>query len=627
MRHDRCLERNLAPANTCAPASSARIMASMEGVYRSGLLPDPLNDLAPLTAAEVAAVAVVSATPGIPTGGAAAVCVWEGDEQTAVAQMAGLLAQDAIVVLDAAHAGVLEQAGVPAFKLHVLDRPQAIAQLHAIVADIQALTGEEIVWRGPFGRHSSLALVNSELAGQVQQITGSKVITAPRSAPAHPSAAVGVSHSWPPDFTPASGGPQIAILPWEYGDPPVEWAQEAQRHLDQVWVPSQYIRDGYTAGGMPPEVVKVVPNGIDLNLFCPDGPALAIDPRQEGRCVFLFVGGSIMRKGIDLVQQAWDRAFGPGDDVLLIIKDFGSDSYYRHYSRHEDLREWANRDGHAPVVVTDRHLAPQEMPQLYRAADVMLLPYRGEGFCLPALEAMACAVPIIHPASGPTGEFCHQGGWRIPADRFSMNGRIQIDLTGPGYLHEPDLDRLVQTMREVAADPQERARRGQLAAGEAQRMTWQRMGRIAADLIDRARRRTPVRLTDPAVLPERRATLIAATADWSAEEFASPLAQAVGAIPPDAPVTLACSCAAGEADAATDAIIAALEAHGIDVEGPLCDLTVVEEGDADWQGLVLSADAVLILDERIGDLTHARVTLRAQDVSRWLEGRLGVPAA
>jgi len=621
-----CLERNLAPANTCAPTPAARIMTSMEGVYRRGPLPNPLNGLPPL-AADAEPVAVISAQLGFPTGGAAAVCVWEGDRAAADAQLDRLLAQDAILVFGDALAGLLEEAGIPAFKLHVLDAPRAMKQVEAVIATILTLTGEEIIWRGPFGRHSSLALVNSELAGQVQQIIGSKVITTPPSAPEHAGDAVSVSHSWPADFTPASAGPQIAILPWEYGDPPAEWAEEAQRHLDQVWVPSEYVRDGYIAGGMPPQVVKVVPNGIDLELFCPDGPALAIDPRQEGRCVFLFVGGSIMRKGIDLVQRAWDQAFGPDDNVLLIIKDFGSDSFYRSQNANEDLRGWATRDDHAPVVFTDRHLSPEQMPQLYRAADVMLLPYRGEGFCLPALEAMACATPIIHPTRGPSGEFCQQGGWQVPAERFSMNGRIQINLTGPGYLHEPDLDRLVQTMREVAADPQERARRGQQACREAQRMTWQRMGRIAADLIGQARRRPPVRLTAPAVLPERRAILIAATADWADGRFAAPLAQAAAAIPPDAPVTLACSCAAGHADAASDAIIAALETHGVAPDGPLCDLTVVEEGDADWQGLVLSADAVLILDEPVGDLSHARATLRAQDVSGWLNGRLGVPAA
>src|SRR5690606_4708328 len=102
----------------------------------------------------------------------------------------------------------------------------------------------------------------------------------------------------------------------------------------------------------------------------------------------------------------------------------------------------------------------------------------------------------------------------------------------------------------------------------------------------------------PAVIEERRARLLCATADWSDDRFAGPLVQAVGAIAPQAPITLACSCPAGAADETIDAILRALRHGGIDPDADaLCDLTVVEEGEADWRGLVLAADAVLVLDE------------------------------
>ena len=148
------------------------------------------------------------------------------------------------------------------------------------------------------------------------------------------------------------------------------------------------------------------PNGVDLERFAPDGPALRAADGAGAACTFLFVGGTIWRKGIDVLLAAWARAFGPDDDVRLVVKDFGVDGAYRGQTAGDEVRALAARDDVAPVTYLTEDLPADELPALYRAADVVVLPYRGEGFCLPALEAMACGVPVIHTGAGPTGEFC-----------------------------------------------------------------------------------------------------------------------------------------------------------------------------------------------------------------------------
>ena len=44
---------------------------------------------------------------------------------------------------------------------------------------------------------------------------------------------------------------------------------------------------------------------------------------------FLFVGGTIARKGIDILLDAYTSQFTADDDVCLVIKDFGTDSFYK----------------------------------------------------------------------------------------------------------------------------------------------------------------------------------------------------------------------------------------------------------------------------------------------------------
>jgi glycosyltransferase involved in cell wall biosynthesis len=145
----------------------------------------------------------------------------------------------------------------------------------------------------------------------------------------------------------------------------------------------------YLRAGLEADRVHVVPNGVDLERFAPEGPAYDLGP--AGPLRFLFVGGAIGRKGVDVLVAAWQQAFGGRDDVQLVIKDFGSDGVYRGADR-SAVRALAESGA---LVYLDADLADDEMAALYRACDVLVHPYRGEGFAMPVLEAMACGLPAI----------------------------------------------------------------------------------------------------------------------------------------------------------------------------------------------------------------------------------------
>ncbi len=72
-------------------------------------------------------------------------------------------------------------------------------------------------------------------------------------------------------------------------------------------------------------------------------------------------------------------------------------------------------------MLIDEELTSDELAALYRACDVLVHPYRGEGFAMPVLEAMACGLPAIVTGGGPTDEFCPaEAGWRIDARRVQL---------------------------------------------------------------------------------------------------------------------------------------------------------------------------------------------------------------
>jgi glycosyltransferase involved in cell wall biosynthesis len=448
--------------------------------------------------------------------------------------------------------------------------------------------------RGSFGSNASLAVVNDGIAGALDE-RGRNVLFRDTYDEMLIEELPGVTHSWPPVFDAVTMGPTVMILPWEYGSPPKEWISEVSARIDRVWVPSAYVRECYIEAGMPPNVVEVVPNGVDLERFSAEGPRRQLPSRAA--CSFLFVGGSIWRKGADVLLDAWAEAFGPADDVQLVIKDFGTNSHYRSQHAGGRARELAARDDVAPVIYIDDDMSPDDLAALYRSCDVFVTPYRGEGFCLPALEAMACGLPVIHTGIGPTSEFVPEdGGWKIPAVRVPLREDVSLpELVERGFVHEPDKDTLVRLLREVAAAPEERSARAASANARAQDYHWQRIAGIAEDSLARiAAEGLPLaREVAPAQL-EGRDELVLYAPEWEDEDtWGATLERWAAAVGPDDAVTLALHLPAGDPTALAGRILARLEAAGIS-EDQLPDLALCEPDSVSLASLVAAADAVLL---------------------------------
>ncbi|HKP18459.1 MAG TPA: glycosyltransferase [Gaiellaceae bacterium] len=357
-----------------------------------------------------------------------------------------------------------------------------------------------ITWAGEQFAENSLAIVNRSLCGCLYEAPlvdlallcddpvapppDPRVAALARAARRRPrrAADVHVRHYWPPSLEPPLQGRWVLIQPWEYGSIPRRWVRPLDRLVDEVWVPSTHVRDGFVRSGVAAERVVVVPNGVDF-AFNPSAPMIRLETEKAFR--FLFVGGTLHRKGADVLLEAYLEAFQADDDVCLVVKDFGTRTFYRDQGLRERILA-ASRDPRSPeILYTDEDLPREHMPALYTACQCLVAPYRAEGFCLPLAEAMACGLAVIAPDYGACLDYCDSDvAFLVPAEEVDLGEPLPEPYETVEPLRSCEVDRaaLVRAMREVAAAPASARELGLRASAKIHRdYSWEQAAATALD--------------------------------------------------------------------------------------------------------------------------------------------------
>lgn len=314
--------------------------------------------------------------------------------------------------------------------------------------------GPLVVFEGLRGIESS-ALINDRWA----RALGRRGLSCrPHRAEAHELPDVLVHHDYRTDFMKLSlpgSGHAVAVRSWDFGPFPRKLVERINTNYDQLWLYSRWVLDQALASGVDPDLVRHVAPGIDPAVYRPDGPRLPLPTDRS--FIFLFVGGTVLRKGIDILLAAYRRAFTPRDDVCLVIKDSTANVWFAGKTWHEEIRRLATEATAPAIVHLDRHLPEADLAGLYRRADVAVMPYRAEGFVLPVLEAMACGIPAIVPRFGPVLDYCSdETSFLVPPVRVRLPINRSLKF-GAGLEHEISGVDFCEVRVEVLADHMRRA--------------------------------------------------------------------------------------------------------------------------------------------------------------------------
>jgi glycosyltransferase involved in cell wall biosynthesis len=252
----------------------------------------------------------------------------------------------------------------------------------------------------------------------------------------------------------------IGSWTWETDRLPAAMARNAV-FVDEIWVPSTYVRDAVAPVVDRPIVVipyPVVRPPVEQGFSI---ASLGAPARPYFLCMFDFLSG-FARKNPLAVVDAYARAFDPADGVTLILK---TSNGTRRIAELEQLL--AAAESRPDIICFDGVLTQRARGALIAGAVAYVSLHRAEGFGLGMAEAMALGRPVVASAYSGNLDFMDEhSAYLVPTSPVRV-GERSAPYAPDDTWAEPDIEAAAAQLLRVVSEPteaQSRASAGQQRA-------------------------------------------------------------------------------------------------------------------------------------------------------------------
>jgi len=168
--------------------------------------------------------------------------------------------------------------------------------------------------------------------------------------------------------------------------------------FDTVFVNSEQYRKSWVDRGIDPEKLKILPRGLDTDLFTPahrDTNFWERHGSKNGAVRLLYVGRISREKDLDVLAAAFGQLRKEGLPVNLLMVGHGP------YS--QALAE------NLPEAIFTGYLEGEELAKAYASSDIFVFPSTTDTFGNVIIEAQACGLPVIVSDLGGPKELVSHG--------------------------------------------------------------------------------------------------------------------------------------------------------------------------------------------------------------------------
>tara|TARA_R110002096_G_scaffold237547_1_gene428340 strand:+ start:1663 stop:2862 length:1200 start_codon:yes stop_codon:yes gene_type:complete len=224
-----------------------------------------------------------------------------------------------------------------------------------------------------------------------------------------------IQHLTPNEMRPAPGKTNIAIVAWETTKIPTYWADKLNQ-FDSVMTFCDASVKAFEDSGVTVPIHKV-PHTFDISSYSLDDIEAIMSPSDpdflKDRFVFYNISQFSQKKGIDSLLRAYFGAFhGKKDEVVLLLKTYvnmqGRSQEQQKLKAYIDNVKQGMRlpaDGYPPVMLVTKTLTDDQIRKIHKTGDAYVCSSRGEGWCIPAFDALTYGNKLITTLWGGMGEF------------------------------------------------------------------------------------------------------------------------------------------------------------------------------------------------------------------------------
>lgn len=252
-----------------------------------------------------------------------------------------------------------------------------------------------------------------------------------------------------------------------------QWMRHVQLNEFRKLPIAGFNLDALLEVGVPASDCQVVPLGYapEIERLYPQGKPAGLSG-QPLKILLVTNSHDLNRYGTDLAVAALARAFGPESPVEVHIKDYAGLAA-------SGVDALIARQPRFPKVIWHKtFLDKEDLIHLYAGMDVQLAPFRGEGFAMKIMDAMALGLPTLMPLFGGPLEFATaETCWPLPFAEVPVGScfdRESYYMGAGAWWCEPDLDALTEALTQL---PESRPRLAALGQSGRQsvvgRFTWQ----------------------------------------------------------------------------------------------------------------------------------------------------------